>query len=235
MSDVSITDLIAEVISKHRFYAADDGGMGDNCDCGQNVTQDGYLDNEPLAIAAEHDKHVALLVADALESVTVPTEGVSDLAINSQTMLNSGATFSRTDIQRLVAALASFRIPVTAPTKPRKFTPEQRADLIDAATSRIQDTWNDVGATTADVLAANVVAAQEFIWLSMHFPVTAPTELEYGLIGHVDDMTPVFETRKFAENELANQIARLQREADPDPPPVMFQRVKRGPWEEVSS
>jgi len=69
---------------------------------------------------------------------------------------------------------------VTAPTEPRKFTPEQRADLVDAATSRIQDTWNDVGATTADVLAGNVVVAQEFIWLSMHFPVTVPTEATGG-------------------------------------------------------
>jgi hypothetical protein len=83
---------------------------------------------------------------------------------------------------------------------------------------------------------AELVKARKRI-TELEAAVTVPTEpvWEYGLIGHVDDITPVFESQKFAENELANQIARLQRQADPDPPPVLFQRVKRGPWVEVTS
>ena len=60
--------------------------------------------------------------------------------------------------------------------KPRRLTLEQKADLIEFARGAIQDAWNDVGETTAEVLADNVVSAQEFAWLSMHFPVAVPVE-----------------------------------------------------------
>ena len=63
--------------------------------------------------------------------------------------------------------------------KPRRFSSEQRANLIDFARHAIQAVWDDAGPTTAEVLAGNVVLAQEFAWLSMHFPVAAvPVEPE---------------------------------------------------------
>lgn len=69
----------------------------------------------------------------------------------------------------------------TAPVKRRmvavqangkRLTPDFRADLIDFAAQRIQSVWDDAGPVTAQVLAENVVAAQEWLWLSLHFPVS---------------------------------------------------------------
>jgi len=59
---------------------------------------------------------------------------------------------------------------------PRRFTNEQRADLVDWTRIAIQGVWDDVGPTTAQVLADNIVSSQEFLWLSMHFPVAVPVE-----------------------------------------------------------
>ncbi len=55
-----------------------------------------------------------------------------------------------------------------------RFTPELRADLVEFARVRIQAVWDDVGETDAATLAQNVVLAQEFAWLSMHFPTKGP-------------------------------------------------------------
>lgn len=55
-----------------------------------------------------------------------------------------------------------------------RFTPELRADLVAFARVRIQAVWDDVGETDAATLAQNVVLAQEFAWLSMHFPTKGP-------------------------------------------------------------
>jgi len=60
------------------------------------------------------------------------------------------------------------------PVKPSRFTPEQRATLVDFAQNAIEQVWADAGATTAETLAQNVVSAQEFAWLAMHFPVATP-------------------------------------------------------------
>ena len=62
--------------------------------------------------------------------------------------------------------------------KPRRFTPEQRATLVDFAQNAIEQVWADAGATTAETLAQNVVSAQEFAWLAMHFPIDRKTEPE---------------------------------------------------------
>jgi hypothetical protein len=60
------------------------------------------------------------------------------------------------------------------PDPAARFSPEDRATLIEFAADRIQSVWNDVGETDAMTLAQNVVAAQEFAWLSMHFPIQRP-------------------------------------------------------------
>jgi hypothetical protein len=52
-----------------------------------------------------------------------------------------------------------------------RLNPEIRADLIEFARSRIQMVWDDAGEVDATTLASNVVAAQEWLWLSLHFPV----------------------------------------------------------------
>jgi hypothetical protein len=61
--------------------------------------------------------------------------------------------------------------PATVPSG--RIPEEARAHLVEFAQHRIQDVWNDVGQTDALTLAQNVVAAQEFLWLSMQFPVHA--------------------------------------------------------------
>jgi hypothetical protein len=53
----------------------------------------------------------------------------------------------------------------------KRLVPEIRADLIELARERIQAVWDDVGETDAQTLAQNVVTAQEWLWLSMSFPV----------------------------------------------------------------
>lgn len=53
----------------------------------------------------------------------------------------------------------------------RRIPEEARAHLVEFAQQRIQDVWNDVGQTDALTLAQNVVAAQEFLWISLQFPV----------------------------------------------------------------
>jgi hypothetical protein len=60
--------------------------------------------------------------------------------------------------------------------RPRRLDPEFRADLIEFARSRIQMVWDDAGEVDATTLASNVVAAQEWLWLSLHFPVVPEGE-----------------------------------------------------------
>lgn len=52
-----------------------------------------------------------------------------------------------------------------------RLNPDTRADLIEFARTRIQMVWDDAGAVDAQTLAENVVSAQEWLWLSLHFPV----------------------------------------------------------------
>ena len=54
----------------------------------------------------------------------------------------------------------------------KRLSSEFRADLVEAARERIQAVWADVPeGVDAKTLAQNVVSAQEFFWLSLHFPV----------------------------------------------------------------
>lgn len=58
-----------------------------------------------------------------------------------------------------------------------RFNPEAKAELTEFARTRIQMVWDDAGPVDAQTLAENVVAAQEWLWLSMHFPVESPSEV----------------------------------------------------------
>ena len=59
-----------------------------------------------------------------------------------------------------------------APEPGKRLSHECRADLIHIAAGAIQSVWDDVPAgVTADVLASNVVMAQEFAWIARGFPV----------------------------------------------------------------
>jgi hypothetical protein len=49
-----------------------------------------------------------------------------------------------------------------------RLPPELRADLIEFARDRIEQCWEDAGVVPAQVLAENIVLAQEFAWMS-HF------------------------------------------------------------------
>ncbi|HWV44633.1 MAG TPA: hypothetical protein VN039_01170, partial [Nitrospira sp.] len=61
--------------------------------------------------------------------------------------------------------------------KPGRFDPAFRADLIEFARDRIQSVWDDVPeGVTAQVLAENIVHAQEFLWLSLQNPLPAHDE-----------------------------------------------------------
>lgn len=55
--------------------------------------------------------------------------------------------------------------------KPTRLDPELRADFIEAARARIEEVWADVGPTTAQTLAENIMAAQEFFYLSHQVPI----------------------------------------------------------------
>jgi len=57
--------------------------------------------------------------------------------------------------------------------QPKRLDPEFRATLTEFAQQRIEAVWNDVGETDAATLAQNIVAAQEFAWMSLHVPVPA--------------------------------------------------------------
>ena len=54
---------------------------------------------------------------------------------------------------------------------PERISREFAAQMVEIATARIQAVWDDVGETDATTLAQNVVAAQEWLWMSMQLPV----------------------------------------------------------------
>lgn len=75
----------------------------------------------------------------------------------------------RSDIRAAIAAMQG------AGSAEGRLDPDFRAQLIDFAEARIKAVWSDFpDGTTADVLAHNVVSAQEFLWLSLQFPVSHP-------------------------------------------------------------
>lgn len=58
------------------------------------------------------------------------------------------------------------------PTPGKRLTPEIRADMVEVARERIQAVRTDVPeGVDALTLAQNIVLAQEFFWLSLHFPM----------------------------------------------------------------
>lgn len=61
-----------------------------------------------------------------------------------------------------------------APQPGKRLDPEFRADLVHFAKASIEDVWKDVpGGVDAETLAQNIVGAQEFMWISRGFPVSA--------------------------------------------------------------
>lgn len=66
--------------------------------------------------------------------------------------------------------------------KPERLDPELRADLIEFARDRIESVWADVPeGVDAATLASNVVAAQEFCWMSRQVPVPVARKVEAAL------------------------------------------------------
>jgi hypothetical protein len=62
--EVTERERLADVLSEHRLYASDDGGVGDKCDCGLDVAEDGRVFGAE-AVNAAHDAHVAGLILAA--------------------------------------------------------------------------------------------------------------------------------------------------------------------------
>jgi len=223
--DVSITDLIAEARKAFRESAGWELGIRPGseldlvrrlADALESVTVP--TENErALAILTAHGFHDPKAVLEAVNTAIIEDrsfttrEGVSHELWsmggwikhkgcpnnpkhgNADAEYENGCKTCESYLLAVADALLATRLPVPVEEdKPRKFTLEQRADLIDFARSAIQSVWDDVGATTAEVLAGNVVSAQEFAWLSMHFPVAVPVEPEYEY-GFSADGGPVVE------------------------------------------
>lgn len=53
----------------------------------------------------------------------------------------------------------------------QKLPADLRADLTEFARDRIEAVWADAGGVPAQVLAENIVAAQEFAWLTHFTPI----------------------------------------------------------------
>ena len=65
----------------------------------------------------------------------------------------------------------------------KRLSSEFRADLVEAARERIQAVWADVPeGVDAKTLAQNVVSAQEFFWLSLHFPVQPSSTVDVATL-----------------------------------------------------
>lgn len=93
-------------------------------------------------------------------------------------------------IARLVLVAARGAAPQAesdySPTPGKRLTPEFRADIVEAARERIQTVWNDVPeGVDALTLAQNIVAAQEFFWLSLHFPVLPSSGVDVDALAEV--------------------------------------------------
>ena len=190
MSDVSTTDLIAEIMSKHRHYAPDDDcGVSDSCHCGFDLITDDNDNNGPL-IMDEHDKHVAQVVADALEAVTVPSEDgweALNAAIHETVILweDHGGNIE----YMLREGLAGFRlINLAVPTE------SQLAELI----------WNTSRADEGTISSAgsNIIARA----ILARFRLPVPIEPEWGLS---DSMLDTFPEPHFTSREA--NVRRQQR------------------------
>ena len=68
----------------------------------------------------------------------------------------------------------------------KRLSSEFRADLVEAARERIQAVWADLPeGVDAKTLAQNVVSAQEFFWLSLHFPVQPSSGVDEDKLAEV--------------------------------------------------
>ena len=72
----------------------------------------------------------------------------------------------------------------------RRLPPELRADLIEFARERIESCWADAGVVPAQVLAENIVLAQEFAWMA-HFTPIAPPESRVPCERYIDHISGV--------------------------------------------
>jgi hypothetical protein len=187
MSDISTADLITEV----NAWLSESPDDPDTEEVSVNVV--GLIARlrdalQAVTVPTENERELAFRIADTLAyyrcrsnnpKADHPHMGYHAFSEDQREHLRGEQAEATGEILRIIAERAK-RIPVAVEeNKPRKFTPEQRAELIDFARSAIQSVWDDVGATTAEVLAGNVVSAQEFAWLSMHFPVAVPVEPEW--------------------------------------------------------
>lgn len=57
---------------------------------------------------------------------------------------------------------------------PDRLPPALRADLTEFARIRIEQVWADSGPVPAQVLAENIVLAQEFAWMAAQTPIGCP-------------------------------------------------------------
>ena len=90
--------------------------------------------------------------------------------------VRAGVTLQEAAHARHMAAALRARVLVETGS-PKRLDPAFRADLIDFARDRIQQVWTDVpGGVDAATLASNIVAAQEFCWMSRQVPVAVPVE-----------------------------------------------------------
>lgn len=98
--------------------------------------------------------------------------------------------------------------------KPQRLDPELRADLIEFARARIESVWTDVpGGVDAATRAGNVVAAQEFCWMSRQIPVSVQT-----VEGEVETLRAEIRRLGRLLNMSTAEIHALHEELDDDVP-----------------
>lgn len=117
------------------------------------------------------------LIAEANAHIAYTLDGIGpdDSEVRAVWARGEGSDDRFALVVRLSRALAA--VSDTPQEVGKRLIPEFRASLVDAAALAIQDVWNDVPAgVDAVTLAHNVVAAQEFFWLSRAFPVHAVSD-----------------------------------------------------------
>lgn len=135
------------------------------------MTRRGFVsasERMPVVPDTENEEMIAAVKAAAEAERMYPHDGYGKTEVQLARLLGLREGYA--------TALAS-RPPV--PVTPERLDPEFKADLIEFAAARIQSVWDDVpGGVDAATLAGNVVAAQEFLWMSRQVPVPvtpAPT------------------------------------------------------------
>ena len=122
--------------------------------------------------------------------------GFPDWSASSQASRREAAK----DAARAALEAAQGAAPQAESEAGKRLSSEFRADLVEAARERIQAVWADVPeGVDAKTLAQNVVSAQEFFWLSLHFPVLPSST--------VDEAALIREAKAEALEEFADQMA----------------------------